>query len=135
MINRFALSFLCIELGRNEIFRFTGLYILLTLNIFAKILPASLLFEVRVRPSVRHHPKPKYLAISSPQFSRKKHLGPFLAKGPVPTHICQTSPGIQKFLANLKPHKATGPNLITPAVLEELSHEISPILEIIFNML
>ena len=29
MINRFALSFLCIELDRNEIFRFTGLYILL----------------------------------------------------------------------------------------------------------
>ena len=30
MINRFALSFLCIELDRNEIFRFFGLYILLT---------------------------------------------------------------------------------------------------------
>ena len=29
MINRFALSFLCIELDRNEIFGFTGLYILL----------------------------------------------------------------------------------------------------------
>ena len=31
MINRFALSFLCIELDRNEIFRFFGHYILLPL--------------------------------------------------------------------------------------------------------
>ena len=30
MINRFALSCFCIELDRNEIFRFFGLYILLT---------------------------------------------------------------------------------------------------------
>ena len=29
MINRFALSFLCIELDRDKIFRFFGLYILL----------------------------------------------------------------------------------------------------------
>ena len=29
MINRFALSFLCIELDRNEIYGVTGLYILL----------------------------------------------------------------------------------------------------------
>ena len=61
-----------------------------TLNIFAKILPASLLFEARVRPSVTHHAKPKYLTISS-QFSRKKHLAPFLTKGPVLTPLCQTS--------------------------------------------
>ena len=104
-----------------------------TLNIFAKILPASLLFEARVRPSVTYH------AISSPQFSRKKHLAPFLTKGPVLTTVCQISlyistPGIQKLLANLKPHKATGPDLIPPTVLKELSHEISPILEIIFNI-
>ena len=62
-----------------------------TLNIFAKILPASLLFEARVRPSVTHHAKPKYLMISSPQFSRMKHLAPILTKGPVPTLLCQIS--------------------------------------------
>ena len=60
-----------------------------TLNIFAKILPASLLFVAMVRPSVRHHAKQKYLIINSPQFSRKKHLAPFLTKGPIPTPLCQ----------------------------------------------
>ena len=34
----------------------------------------------------------------------------------------------------MKPHKATGPDFIAPTVLKELSHEISPILEIIFKM-
>ena len=32
-----------------------------------------------------------------------------------------------------EPHKATGPDTIPPTVLKELSHQISPILEIIFN--
>ena len=41
--------------------------------------------------------------------------------------------GIQHILSNLKPHKAAGPDTIPPTVLEELSHQISPILEIIFN--
>ena len=87
-----------------------------------------------------HHAKPKYLTISSPQFSRKKHLAPFLTKGSVLTHpppmptITISTPGIQKLLANLKQHKATGPDLIPPTVLKELSYEISPILEIIFNI-
>ena len=85
-----------------------------------------------------HHAKPKYLMISSPQFSRMKHLAPIPDKGPSPhpsmPDITISTPGIQKLLANLKPHKATGPDLIPPTVLKELSHEISPILEIIFNM-
>ena len=108
--------------------------------VFTKILPTSLLFEAKVRPSVIHYAKPKYLTISSPQFSRKKHQAPFLTKGPVLTphpsmpNITISTHGIQRLLANLKPHKATGPDLIPPTVLKELSHEISPILEIIFNM-
>ena len=55
-----------------------------TLNTFAKILPASLFFEARVRPSFTHHAKPTYLTISSPQFSRNKHLAPLPDKGPSP---------------------------------------------------
>ena len=43
-------------------------------------------------------------------------------------------PEIARQPGNLKPHTATGPDLIPPTVLKELSHEISPILEIIFNM-
>ena len=43
--------------------------------------------------------------------------------------------GIQHILSNLKPHKAAGTDTIPPppTVLKELSHQISPILEIIFN--
>ena len=109
-----------------------------TLNIFAKILPASLLFEARVRLSVTHHAKPNYLTISS-QFSRNNHLPPSLPdKWPSPhpsmPNITISTPGIHKLLANLKPHKATGPDLITPTVFKELSHGISPIPEIIFNI-
>ena len=35
-------------------------------------------------------------------------------------------PGIQKLLANLKPHESTGPDLKLPTVFKELSHEFSP---------
>ena len=41
--------------------------------------------------------------------------------------------GIKHILSNLKPHKAAGPDTIPPTVLKELSHQISPMLEIIFN--
>ena len=37
MINRFALSFLCIELDRDTIFRFFGLYILLPFAITDRV--------------------------------------------------------------------------------------------------
>ena len=64
--------------------------------------------------------------------------GPLPDKGPSPhpsmSNITISTPGIQKLLANLKPHNATGPDCIPPTVLKELSHEISPILESIFNI-
>ena len=44
-----------------------------------------------------------------------------------------TNNGICKLLKNLNPHKAAGPDNITPRILKELSTEISPILTIIFN--
>ena len=58
-------------------------------------------------------------------------------KGPRPyssmPDINMSATGIQHILSNLKPHKAAGPDTIPPTVLKELSHQISPILEIIFN--
>ena len=42
--------------------------------------------------------------------------------------------GIKKLLDNLKPHKASGPDSIPPTVLKELSNEIAPILQIIFQI-
>ena len=35
---------------------------------------------------------------------------------------------------NLKPHKASGPDIIPPMVLKELSNEIAPMLQIIFQI-
>ena len=63
--------------------------------------------------------------------------GPLLDKGPSPysfmPDINISATGIQHILSNLKPHKAAGPDTIPPTVLKELSHQISYILEIIFN--
>ena len=63
--------------------------------------------------------------------------GPLPDKGPSPyssmPDINISATGIQHILSNLKPHKAAGPDTIPPTVLKELSHQISPILEIIFN--
>ena len=42
--------------------------------------------------------------------------------------------GVIKLLDNLKPHKASGPDSIPPMVLKELSNEIAPILQIIFQI-
>ena len=47
--------------------------------------------------------------------------------------INMSATGIQHILSNLKPHKAAGPDTIPPTVLKELSHQISSMLEIIFN--
>ena len=44
-----------------------------------------------------------------------------------------TEEGVTKLLKNLNPHKAPGPDNITPGVLKELATYISPILTIIFR--
>ena len=44
-----------------------------------------------------------------------------------------TSQGVEKLLANTNPTKATGPDGIPPHVLKELSHELAPILTVIFQ--
>ena len=42
--------------------------------------------------------------------------------------------GIDKLLKNLQPNKAAGPDDLRPTVLKELHHEISPILQVIFQV-
>ena len=44
-----------------------------------------------------------------------------------------TEPGVLKLLLNLKPHKAQGPDNISPKILKELAVEISPSLTLIFK--
>ena len=51
---------------------------------------------------------------------------------PISKLIIKTD-GIQKLLHNLNPNKAAGPDEIKPRFLKELSHEIAPILTIIFE--
>ena len=41
--------------------------------------------------------------------------------------------GIQKLLSNLNPHKATGPDGISPRILKELAPELAPILSFIYQ--
>jgi hypothetical protein len=44
-----------------------------------------------------------------------------------------TEEGVTKLLKNFNPHKASGPDNITPRVLKKLATPISPILTIIFR--
>ena len=58
-------------------------------------------------------------------------------KGPSPFKIIPdielSTSGVQKLLDNQKTHKASGPDSIPPMVLKELSNEIAPLLEMIYN--
>ena len=45
-----------------------------------------------------------------------------------------STPAVKKLLDNLKSHKTSGPDSIPPMVLKELSNEIAPILQIIFQI-
>jgi hypothetical protein len=41
--------------------------------------------------------------------------------------------GVRKLLTGLNPHKAAGPDSITPRVLKELADEIAPIAQLIYK--
>ena len=62
--------------------------------------------------------------------------GPLPDKGPSPhptmSDICISKEGMEKMLQNIKPDKAAGPDPLPATVLKELSHEIAPILELIY---
>ena len=44
-----------------------------------------------------------------------------------------TEEGVRKLLTGLNPHKAAGPDSITPRVLKELADEIAPIVQLIYK--
>ena len=48
-------------------------------------------------------------------------------------NIIITTKGVHKLLCNLNPHKAAGPDNISPRVLKELAAEVAPCLEIVFR--
>ena len=68
MINRFALSFLCIELDRNEIVRFFGLYILLIDTPNTNIAEVVQQLATSIAKQTEKHPR-----ISSPTRALKKN--------------------------------------------------------------
>ena len=47
--------------------------------------------------------------------------------------IAVTEEGVSKLLANIKPHKASGPDKIANRVLKELHSELAPIMTALFN--
>ena len=47
--------------------------------------------------------------------------------------ITITTDGVEKLLRNQNPHKASGPDGISPRVLKELAEELAPILTVIFQ--
>ncbi len=65
--------------------------------------------------------------------------GGLLQRGQTTAHYPQmqdivvTQPGVEKLLRNLDPHKAAGPDHISPHILKELATEISLSLTIIYN--
>ena len=52
---------------------------------------------------------------------------------PVIPSLTMTSPGIQKLLNNINPHKASGPDNISGRILKDLQNLTAPILTIIFQ--
>jgi hypothetical protein len=52
---------------------------------------------------------------------------------PVIQSLTITTPGIQKLLDNINPHKASGPDNISGRILKDLQNFTAPILTIIFQ--
>ena len=70
--------------------------------------------------------------ISHTEFVKQCNMPQNTPFPPISKLIIKTE-GIQKLLHNLNPNKAAGPDEIKPRFLKELSHEIAPILTIIFE--
>ena len=68
----------------------------------------------------------------------KEDLSSMPDKGPSPydtmAPITITTPGVQKLLQNLQPHKATGPDSIPARLLKELSTELAQALAHIYQI-
>ena len=65
-------------------------------------------------------------------FTSEDPLPPLPDLGPSPhpaaSDITITQEGVQKLLCHLNPHKATGPNQVSPRLLKETAKQISPAL-------
>ena len=71
-------------------------------------------------------------------FNTQEPIGFMPYKGPRSSpsmpEIDISTASVKKLLDNLEPHKASGPDSIPPIFLKELSNEIAPILQIIFQI-
>ena len=70
-------------------------------------------------------------------FTSKDPLQPLPDLGPNPhpavSDITITQEGVQKLLCHLNPHKATGPDQVSPGLLKETAKQISPALTLVFQ--
>ena len=69
--------------------------------------------------------------------SEKLDSVPDLGNSPFPScpEINFTPNGVEKLLRKLQPHKAAGPDALSPRILKELAHKIAPSLLIIFQQI
>jgi hypothetical protein len=70
-------------------------------------------------------------------FTSEDPLQPLPDLGPSPhpavSNITITQGGVQKLLCHLNPHKATGPDQVSPRLLKETAKQISPALTLVFQ--
>ena len=70
-------------------------------------------------------------------FTSEDPLQPLPDLGPSPhptvSDITITQEGVQKLLCHLNPHKATGPDQVSPRLLKETAKQISPALTLLFQ--
>ena len=71
------------------------------------------------------------------QFTSEDPLQPLPDFGPSPhpavSDITITREGIQKLLCHFNPHKATGPDQVSPRLLKETAKQIFPALTLVFQ--
>jgi hypothetical protein len=70
-------------------------------------------------------------------FTSEDPLQPLPDLGPSPhptvSDIIITQEGVKKLLCHLNPHKATGPDQVSPRLLKETAKQISPALTLLFQ--
>ena len=70
-------------------------------------------------------------------FTSEDPLQPLPDLGPSPhpavSDITITQEGVHKLLCHLNPHKATGPDQVSPGLLNETAKQISPALTLVFQ--
>ena len=74
------------------------------------------------------------ISLSTEEFEQRCPVPPNHPTYPKCPDITVTTEGVKKLLTNLDPHKAPGPDGITPKLLKTVANEIAPALTLIFKI-